>query len=215
MTTETKVLGSILIATVVLLVGGVFLLSRGNSGPTGIEGVSVSRIDYTKGQKIGSDSAKVRLVEFSDFQCPACKAAEPIIKQVLSKYPENLQFIYRHFPLPQHKNGRVAINLAEEASRQGKFWPMHDLILDTQERWSELGDPTEFFLELSGQLNLDKDQVKKALAEKTFDQLADQDLAEGRNLGVNSTPTFFLNGRKLNLQGFDDLNTVVANELKK
>src|SRR3972149_7798295 len=105
MTTETKWLGVILIITVVLLFGGVFLLSRGQSSKA-IEGTNVSQIDYSKGQKVGSDSAKVKVVEFSDFQCPACLAAEPYVKKLRADYPDQVQFIYRHFPLPQHTYGK-------------------------------------------------------------------------------------------------------------
>lgn len=216
MTTETKWLGIILIATVVLLFGGVFLLSRGGSSKD-IAGVNVSQIDYAKGQKIGSDSAKVKLVEFSDFQCPACQAAEPVIKEVLSKYPNDLQFIYRHFPLPQHAYGRQAAAYAEAAGEQGKFWEMHEKLFETQTEWSVLSDSnaTAFFLRIANELGLDENKVKQAVAENTFKEKIDSDIAEGRNLGVNSTPTFFVNGRKVNLRTFDDLNTAVAEELKK
>lgn len=216
MTAETKWLGVILIATVVLLFGGVFLLSRGGSSKD-IAGVNVSQIDYAKGQKIGSDSAKVKLVEFSDFQCPACQAAEPALKQVLSKYPNDLQFIYRHFPLPQHAYGRQAASYAEAAGEQGKFWEMHDKLFETQTEWSALGDSdaTTFFLRIAKELGLDENKIKQSLAENTFKSKIDSDIAEAQSLGVNSTPTFFVNGRKLNLQSFDDLNATVAEELKK
>lgn len=216
MTTETKILGIVLVLTAVLLFGGVFLLSRGGSSK-GITGTTVSQIDYTKGQKIGSDSAKVKLVEFSDFQCPACQAAEPVVRKVRTDYPKDVQFIYRHFPLPQHAYGKQAAYFAEAAGEQGKFWEMHDKLFETQTEWSALGDSdaAAFFLNLAVQLGLDENKVKQAVAENTFNSKIDSDLAEGRSLGVNSTPTFFLNGRKLTLQKFEDLNTAVAEELKK
>lgn len=216
MTTETKILGIILVLTAVLLFGGVFFLSKGGSS-SGITGTTVSQIDYTKGQKIGSDSAKVKLVEFSDFQCPACQAAEPVVKQVRATYPDQVQFIYRHFPLPQHAYGRQAAAYAEAAGEQGKFWEMHDKLFETQTEWSALGDSdaAAFFLNLAVQLGLDENKVKQAVAENTFNSKIDSDLAEGRSLGVNSTPTFFVNGRKLNLQKFDDLSNAVAEELNK
>lgn len=208
MSRETKVLGIIFIITIIILIGGIFLLSRGQSDQK-VKGVNVLQIDYTKGQKIGSDSAKVKLVEFSDFQCPACKSAEPAIKQVLSAYPDNFQFIYRHFPLFQHKNARGAAYLSEAAGEQGKFWEVHDKIFETQDDWSGLNeaDATVFFLSLAEQLQLDEAKAGQAKIE--------EDIVEGRRLGVNSTPTFFLNGRKLNLQSFNDLGIVVGEEFKK
>ncbi|MBI2196363.1 thioredoxin domain-containing protein [Candidatus Daviesbacteria bacterium] len=216
MKTETKILGAILIGTLVLLVGGILLLSRGNSGPAGIEGASVSQIDYSKGQKIGSDSAKVKLVEFSDFQCPACAAAEPSVRSIRISYPDQVQFIYRHFPLPQHAFGRVAAAYAEAAGEQGKFWEMHERLFETQSEWSGLSkkEAAEFFLKITGDLGLDENKIKEQVNGNTIQAKIDSDLVEGRNLGVNSTPTFFLNGRKLTLQRFEDLNTAVSNALK-
>lgn len=215
MKTETKILGAILIGTLVLLVGGVLLLSRGSSGPAGIEGTSVSQIDYSKGQKIGSDSAKVKLVEFSDFQCPACAVAEPVVRNIRRSYPE-VQFIYRHFPLPQHPFGRVASVYAEAAGEQDKFWEMHEKLFETQSEWAALNEKeaAEFFLKIAKDLSLDENKIKEQVNAATIQAKIDSDLAEGRNLGVNSTPTFFLNGRKLTLQRFEDLNTAVSDVLK-
>lgn len=221
MTTETKVLGAVLILTVVLLLGGVFFLSRSSGNPSGssqsIESTTTSQIDYSKGEKIGSSSAKVKLVEFSDLQCPACLAAEPTVKQIRTTEVDKVQLVYRHFPLPQHIHGKEAATFAEAAGQQGKFWEMHDKLFDTQADWSALSDKdaTAFFYKLTQDLGLDQNKVKQALVDNNIKTIVDNDVAEGQRLGVNSTPTFFLNGRKLNLQSFNDLNTAVAEELKK
>lgn len=215
MSTETKVLGIIFIITILVLFGGIFWFSRNQSASSGIKGATVSQIDYNKGQKIGSSSATVKLVEFSDFQCPACRSAEPALKQTLSKYPDGLQFIYRHFPLPQHIHARQAAALAEVAGEQGKFWEMHDKVFETQDQWSDLTDATAFFLDLAKQLDLDEDKVRQALEGNTFGSKIDDDKLEGQRLGVSATPTFFLNGRRLSLQTFNDLERAVAEELGK
>ncbi len=214
LSSETKILGGVLIFSLVLILGAVFLLGRSDNTQE-IKGEKTFTIDYSKGQKIGSDSAKVKLVEFSDFQCPACKAAEPEVKQVLAKYKNDLQFIYRHFPLPQHKNGRPAATLAEAAGEKGKFWEMHDKLFSSQENWSALSDPMDYFLDLAGSIDLDKDQVKKALESKPYEAKINEDVSEGQALGVNSTPTFFVNNKNLKLQSFSDLDTAIADELKK
>lgn len=215
MTRETKFLGIILIVSLALLFGGIFLLSRGESGGETLESGAVSQIDYSKGQKIGSDSAKVKLVEFSDLQCPACAAAELVLKNLRTTYPNKIQFIYRHFPLPQHSYGRKVASLAEAAGEEGKFWEMHDKLFEMQSEWSGLPDATSFFLKLVKDLNLDEDKVKQALEKDIFKSKIDDSIAEGQRLGVTSTPTFFLNGRKLNLTTFDDLTKAVEEELKK
>lgn len=212
MKNETKWLGAILIITAVLLFGGIFLLTRKDSSKA-VAGATVSQIDYSKGQKIGSDSAKAKLVEFSDFQCPACKTVEPAIKNVLLTYSDKIQFIYRHFPLPQHTHAKQAATLAEAAGEQGKFWEMHDKLFETQNQWSDLSDATAFFLGLARDLNLDEAEIKERLSRNTFKSKIEDDIAEARSLGVNSTPTFFLNGKRLNLKSFNDLDTAVQSEL--
>jgi protein-disulfide isomerase len=202
MKTETKILGVIFILTAILLAGGVFFLAR--KGDSGVKGTQAVQIDYSKGQKIGSDSAKVKLVEWSDFQCPACAAVEPILKNIRNK--ENVQFIYRHFPLPQHKYAVKAVNLAEAAGKIGKFWEVHDKLFETQSAWQDLPDAADFFKNLAPGVEFE---------ENTYGDIIEADLLEGQRLGVNATPTFFLNGVKLNLQRFEDLDKLVEEELKK
>ncbi|MBI2338105.1 thioredoxin domain-containing protein [Candidatus Daviesbacteria bacterium] len=216
MKTETKILGAILVLTAVILFGGIFFLSKFSANSSSVE-EKIVQIDYSKGQKIGSDSAKVKLVEFSDFQCPACAQAEPFVKQLKSVYPDQVQLIYRHFPLPQHPFGKQAANWAEAAGAQGKFWEMHSKLFETQAEWSNLPDNEvdEFFLGLVKQLELDENKIKQDVEGNTFKSRIDDDVAEGQRLGVDSTPTFYINGRKVILQTFNDLNTVVAEELKK
>lgn len=217
MKTETKFLGIILVLTLVLLFGGIFLLSRNQSSSDNIQGKNVVQIDYSKGQKIGSDSAKVKVVEFSDLECPACLAVEPNVQKLRSDYPQQVQLIYRHFPLPQHVHSRQVATLAEAAGQQGKFWEMHDKLFETQTQWTSMSkdEATAFFLGLSKQLGLDENKIKQELESDAYAAKIDADIAEGQRLGVNSTPTFFVNGRKLNLRTFDELNTAVAQELKK
>lgn len=213
MKTETKILGGILIGTAILLIGGVVLLSKLSTNNP--QSTTVVQIDYNKGQKIGSDSARVKLVEFSDFQCPACGAVEPYLKRFRNDYPADVQIIYRHFPLAQHQYARTAATLSEAAGEEEKFWEMHDRIFETQEQWSNLPAATDFFLTLAKELGLEENKVKETLEKDSFKSKIDTDFSEGQRLGVNSTPTFFLNGKKLNLKSFDDLNSAVQEELKK
>ncbi|MBU1000846.1 DsbA family protein [Patescibacteria group bacterium] len=213
---ETKWLGVILISTLILLFGSMFLFTRSNSSKA-VAGATVSQIDYSKGQKIGSDSAKVKVVEFSDFQCQACLVAKPFIKKLRIIYPDQVQFIYRYLPTPGHLYGRQTAYLAEAAGEQGKFWEMHDKLFETQTQWTALAeaDAADFFLGLARELDLDENKVKQALEEDIFKSKIDDDIAEADRIEIDSVPTFFVNGRKLNLKSFDDLNTAVVEELKK
>ena len=117
--------------------------------------------------------------------------------------------------MPQHESAKKAALVAEAAGEQGKFWQMHDKLFETQFEWEESKDSTAFFLSLAKELGLDEEKIKKAIEENTYAAKIDADLSEGRSLGVNSTPTFYLNGRKLNFKSFADLNTAVEEELKK
>lgn len=214
MRTETKLLGGILIASLVLIIGAVLFLGKG-SNPTTTSNTTVN-IDYSKGQKIGKEGAKVKLVEFSDLQCPACKAAESAVKGVIEKNKNNnFQFIYRHFPLTQHIHSKKAANFAEYAATQGKFWEIHDKLFETQEAWSTLSDPSDFFADLGSQIGLDKDKIKEAISKNTFDQKINDDLTDGNVAGVDATPTFYLNGKKLKLQNFNELDNAISQELTR
>ncbi|MBI4038038.1 thioredoxin domain-containing protein [Candidatus Daviesbacteria bacterium] len=215
MRTETKILGIGLFITLIILGGGLILATKGQSSDSKTVGSKVYSIDYSKGQKIGSDSAKVKLVEFSDFQCPACAAAEPFVRQIRDTYPDEVLFVYRHFPLSQHQNARKAATVAEAAGEQGKFWQMDDKLFETQSQWENLPNPDTFFIDLAKQLGVDEKEIQEALSKDPYKQKVDEDVAEGISLGVNSTPTFFLNGRKLDLRTFNDIRVAVESELQK
>ncbi|MBI2086275.1 thioredoxin domain-containing protein [Candidatus Daviesbacteria bacterium] len=212
MKTETKILGAILLVSLIIVIGGVFLLGKNNAP---VEKTAFSNIDYSKGQKIGSSSAKVKLAEFSDLQCPACKSVEPFVKEVRGKYQQNLQFIYFHFPLMQHAHSKKAANFAEYAATENKFWEIHDKLFETQENWSSLDDPTDYFAQIGSQFGLDKGKIKEVVSKNSYDQKINDHVVEGEKAGVDATPTFYLNGKKLSLQSFNNLDKEISEELKK
>lgn len=213
MSSETKIIGIIVLLSVVLIGGGVFFLSRNQSSTVQTVAEKPVNINLSLGQKVGSDSAKIKLVEFSDLQCPACLAAEPAVKEVRETYKNDLQFIYRHFPLSQHKFSKVAANAAEYAAKEGKFWEMHDRLFETQTEWSVLPDATDYIVNLGKGLGLDADKLRQAIMKEEFAQRIQEDVNEGTSLGVNSTPTFFVNGKKVNLKNFADLKGAISSQL--
>lgn len=216
MKTETKILLAILTFSAILLTMAVTLLSKvQNKTQDASQETRVYQIDYSTGQKIGTDSAKIKLVEFSDLQCPACKAFEPFVKQLLQDYKDNIYFVYKHFPLPQHQNAYAAANFAEYGATEGKFWQVHDRLFETQTQWENLKNPIEFFLSLGKELGLDQNKLKEALDKSSFNQIINQQSQEGRNLNVMATPTIFLNGKKMNLQNFADMKNAIEKELTK
>lgn len=165
----------------------------------------------------GTESARLTLSEFSDFQCPACRAYLDPVKQVLSVYPKDLRLQYKHFPLTNiHKNAFSAAVAAEAAGKQGKFWEMHDMLFEKQDEWSELANPGEKFLEYALTLGVDKEQFVKDYNDKSLEEKVKEMQNEGIALGVNSTPTFFLNGKKVdkNPGTLEDFKKLIDEALK-
>ncbi|MBI4065223.1 thioredoxin domain-containing protein [Candidatus Gottesmanbacteria bacterium] len=157
----------------------------------------------------GNASASTYLVEFSDFQCPACKAAKPFVDEVVEKNRERLFFVYRHFPLAQHPFGLKAAIVAEAAGVQGKFWEMYDLLFTNQENLSEA-----LFVDLAKQLNLNEKDFTDSLSDPKTKANVSLDRDYGLKIGVNSTPTFYLNGKKLILTSYSDIRVEVERALK-
>jgi protein-disulfide isomerase len=142
----------------------------------------------------GSESAKVTLVEYGDYECPHCASANPIVKKVQKHYGEKLRFVFRDFPLSQiHPNAESAAEVSEFAASKGKYWEMHDLLF---ENYDQLGD--DLYRELAADLSLDGDELAAALEAETFTEHVRHDFSGGVRSGVNGTPTFFINGQRHN-----------------
>ncbi len=147
----------------------------------------------------GSPSAKVQLVEFGDYQCPACGEAYPILKQILNDYKNNpnFNFVFRNFPLYTiHPNALESAEAAEAAAAQGKFWQMHDMLYQTQNTWAEASDPLPDFTGYAQTLGLDVNKFKSDVESEKYQSVLEKDEDDGLGLGVDETPTFFLNGKK-------------------
>ncbi len=153
----------------------------------------VSATDWTK----GATSSKVSLVEYSDFQCPACGMFYPIVEKITAGNKDTLSFTYRHFPLPQHKNALPASYASEAAGKQGKFWEMSKMIFESQRDWSESATSTQTFEKFAEDLKLDMAQFKTDRDSKETKDKVEHDKATGIASGVNSTPSFYLNGKRL------------------
>ncbi len=140
----------------------------------------------------------VTLVEFADVQCPACKQYNPIVNTLLGLYPETLAINFKHFPISSiHPNGVVSAMAAESAGVQGKFFEMLDLLYARQEAWSKLANPEDVFLEYAQELGLDEAKFKKDMKDESLTAKIEAQRTEGISAGVNSTPTFFINGVKI------------------
>lgn len=204
LTGESKFLLTIVVVTIALVGGAIFLFSRPSSPPHLRREELIPAGTYTK----GNASASAYLVEFSDFQCPACKAFQPVVDELTQKHKDDLLFVYRHFPLDQHTFAIPAAVAAEAAGAQGKFWEMYALLFANQEKFS-----AELWPELATQLNLDATMFTVAQSDPVVANKIAADRAYGLKIGVTSTPTFFLNGVKLTVTSYDDLRRAVESAL--
>jgi protein-disulfide isomerase len=150
--------------------------------------VAVSAKDHIQ----GDPKATVTLVEYGDYQCPSCGQAYPIVKRLQKHFSKRLSFVFRNFPLTQiHPYAQPAAETAEYAGAHHKFWEMHDLLYENQERLDD-----DLLDELSQQLSLDPEELTRALESKQFEARVRADFSTGVRSGVNGTPTFFINGQR-------------------
>jgi protein-disulfide isomerase len=140
----------------------------------------------------GPADAAVTLVEYGDYECPYCGAAHPIIKEVQARMGERLRFVFRNFPITtSHAHAEQAAEAAEAAASQGRFWQMHDLLFENQQRLGE-----EDLRAYAQTLGLDVGLFDKELAEHAHAARVREDFMSGVRSGVNGTPTFYINGRR-------------------
>jgi protein-disulfide isomerase len=150
--------------------------------------VTVSAKDHIQ----GDPHAPVTLVEYGDYECPSCLQAYPIVKRLQKHFGKRMSFVFRNFPLTQiHPYAEPAAETAEFSATHHKFWEMHDLLYENQERLDD-----DLLVELSQQLKLDPDELTEALESKQFEPRVRTDFSSGVRSGVNGTPTFFINGQR-------------------
>jgi protein-disulfide isomerase len=188
----------IILVGVILVFVGIFLFSQNDSGTVG----AVSN------NSKGNLSSSVEVIEYADFQCPACGQFFPIISAVQEKYKDTVKFTFRHFPIDTiHPNARSASRAAEAAGLQGKFFEMHDLLFENQNTWSTVSDPIPTYNDYATQLKLDMAKFEADFASETTNATINADRSEGAQKGVEGTPTFFLNGQKLNNEDINSIET--------
>ncbi len=184
-----------------------------SSGLVSREPQPISASDWINGEM----SAEVVIIEYSDFECPACASYFPILKDLKEKFGSQIAVVYRHFPLTQiHRNAELASLASEAAGRQGKFWEMHDLLFENQKNWSANFGAKEIFIGYAQQLQLDEEQFINDLDAKDLQDKVSASYREGVSIGITGTPTFFLNGEKIsNPRGYEEFERVVSEKLNQ
>jgi len=208
----------------------IFLAKQNSQKPAKLSSngwVKGGGLSASEGARLRSDSGdsggstpKVTLIEFEDFQCPACKTYHPIVRDVLNSYDgKSFKLMFKHFPLTSaHKNAFAAAVAAEAAGAQGKFFEMHDLLYERQDEWAMLSAASarEKFIAYANGLKLNEGKFVKDLINKDLEEKIRANQNEGINNGVSGTPTFFLNGKLIqNPRTVDDFKKLIDEELKK
>lgn len=202
------------LVAVVILGLGIFGIWKFVSAPADpvTEGstLDVTDKDWVKGKS----DAPVTLIEYTDFQCPACAAYYPIVKQLSDEMGDQLRLVVRHYPLVTiHKNALSGSRAAEAAGRQGKYWDMYDLLFTHQAEWSLAENPLKSILPAyAGQIGLDVDKFRADMTDPTLDDKITADRQTGNDLKITGTPSFFLNGKLIkNPTSIEDFKKAIGN----
>lgn len=201
--------GSVILGMVLLVV---MLAKLGSSSaPQMSLTPAVSAADHKK----GAENPKVTLVEYSDFQCPACGQYYPMFKQLAQEFPNDVAVVYRHYPLKQiHQNAEKAAEAAEAAGKQGKFWDMHDMLFNTQNVWDTLDKPEEQFEKYAQSLGLNIEQFKKDMTSAEVVEKVRNDENSAHSMNLRGTPTLFLNNTLIqNPQSYEQLKAMVSERI--
>ncbi|MFP8489807.1 DsbA family protein [Gracilimonas sp. Q87] len=165
-------------------------------------------------QSSEGSNAKVEIVKYSDYQCPACKYYVPIEEQLKAEYGDDISMTTKHFPLNMHEYAQLASRAAEAARVQGKYQEMHDMIFAGQEQWSR-GNAESMFIGYANSLDLDIEKFRADLNSADMQRIVMADKRQGMRLNVNSTPTFYINGVKVeqNPRTFEEFKALVESHM--
>jgi len=196
-----KIITSMIGGTVLIIIGASLFLSK----PVNNSSAAIDSQKLVLGAThvLGEENAPATVVEFSDFQCSACRLAALTLDELMVKHEGKIRFIYRHFPLTSiHKNALAASIASEAADSQGKFWEYSRVLFDNQNTWEQLGSPQDLFINLARESGVpDLDKFKSEISKQLKKDLILADMNFGNQLGINATPTFFVNGKKVSASG--------------
>ena len=162
----------------------------------------------------GNKNAKVTIVEFLDPECETCRTFYPLVKKLISKYPDQVRLVVRYTPF--HKNSKLMVRILEAARKQGQFWPTLETLFRFQPNWGSHHNPRpELVWEYLPLIGLDIEKIKKDMNDPAIQKIIDLDISDGKELQVRKTPTFFINRKRLERFGYDQLKKAVESEINK
>lgn len=201
---------AIIVIVIGALFGVLFVTNKNKKTDTGSSSSSSSA--QTSEHVVGAGKKNVTLIEYGDFQCPACKSYFPLVEEVRKTYGDDIKFQFRHFPLTQiHPNAFVGSRAAEAAGKQGKFFEMYNLLYENQSEWSSSSNPTPILEGYASQLSINIDQFKKDMMSAETSSVINADIKAAQAIGATSTPTFVINGKRVeeNPRSIEDFKKLI------
>ena len=209
---------------IVLAMFGLFALTSDDSSNTSLDLYDPTKLqltDHIDGVTVKTQAElnratknKVVLIEYGDFQCPACQLLEPLLRQLKEDFKGQLVFVFRHFPLSGHAQAMAAHRASEAAHLQDRFWEMHSLIYARQSQWSNVSTAATIFESYAKELKLDLVQFKQDVASaETFARIQ-VDPKSSQSFSISETPTLILNGTKIGeFATYNELKSLVKTEI--
>ena len=158
----------------------------------------------------GPAKAPVTIIEYGDFQCPACGAYFSLVERLTKEASSTIRLVFRHFPLPQHANAMITSEASEAAALQGKFWEMYRMVYANQSEWSDVPDAHAVLNGYAVKIGLDMVKFKADIDSASVKAAVLSDQAEGEKIGIDSTPTFFVNGKAItNPQSYEAFKSLI------
>lgn len=201
-------------ALLLAVVAGVWFWRSSRQSP--VESVAGGSAGASPAWAIGSANAPVTVEEFGDYQCPPCGTVYPELEKIREDYGDRVRLVFRHYPVTRlHRNALAAAHAAEAAGLQGKFWEMHGQLYRGQQTWANSADAPARFAAYARSLGLDAARFARDVNGEAADKRVVADHERAKSLGVDGTPTFFVNGRKLpsNAIGGKDVRAAIDDAL--
>ncbi len=204
-----KTFGIWAVCVLVLVVVGWMLWGLSATSTGGLPALLVNQVGPTD-HWVGNNQSHVLIVEYSDFQCPACAAYYPLVKAAIANKSSEFEFVYRDFPLKLiHAHAVESSRAAEAAALQGKFWEMHDLLFDRQKEWETATNLEDVFATYAQQLGMDEAKFRADYNSPQVAAKVENDYESGVRYNIQATPTFFLNGQPIQFSSYDELAALI------
>ncbi len=213
MNSETKIISIIGVITVAVIIFGMVMAGKATQRAGAPTAITPENLINPEAFRVTGSDAKLQLVEFADFECPACAAFHPELKRFLADFGDQVDFMFRVIPI--HANSKEAAAAAYSANEQGKFKEMHDVLFEKQSEWTKYGissaERIALYESYAAEIGLDVEKYKADFSNnrKAYDAIVDRDAKDAQAMNVQSTPTLIVNGNTA-IRGAQSYETLKA-----